>query len=241
MNLKTELVNSIRIYFIVIAFFWLVAIYLLYSLGYHESFLFLNKHHSSYLDTIVPHLTQFGDSLILSSLVLIVLSFRNLSLAFTIVLSILLSGLALICLKQFLFPDWHRPLTVLGENAGIHYVKGHVEYYKAFPSGHATTIFSAFPLIALFFRQKSIQVLIASAAIVLSYTRIYLGSHFLGDVLAGSVLGTFFAAISLIYIYPKINNFLSSKEETAMEKISRIALYVGLIGFAIGISIRYSL
>lgn len=241
MHGNTNSHQSLIPYYSVLTLFWITAILLLVKLGYHESFLFLNKHHSPLLDPLVPHLTQFGDSLILSSLVLIFIPQRNIALAFAIVLSILLSGLVLVSLKHFVFPDWHRPLRAIGENAGIHYVKGYVEYSRAFPSGHTTTVFSAFLLFAFLFRQKRMQVLIAIAAVLFGYTRIYLGSHFLGDVLAGSALGTLFAIVSLNYIYPEIRTRMDAKEETVRKKYQRMALVIGIIGLMTGISVRYIL
>ncbi|HEY8399762.1 MAG TPA: phosphatase PAP2 family protein [Cytophagaceae bacterium] len=231
--------KSLNSYFAVIIVFWLVASSLVMYLGYHQSFLVLNQYHNPYLDYIVPHLTHFGDSLILASLFLMLLSYRESAMAFTIVASIIISGLILLSLKYLVFTDWHRPLKVLGEEAGIHYIKGHVEYYNTFPSGHTTTIFSAFLLVASLFNNKIIQVLVAIAAIVCAYTRVYLGAHFLGDVLAGSILGTSVAMLCLHYVYPWIAGKLQYKENAAKKKISLIATIIGIIGFLIGITSRY--
>lgn len=236
---STHNLRLLRPYFTVVILFWIIAFILLLKMGYYGSFLFLNEHHSSLLDLVMPHLTHIGDSLILSALVLIFVSRINSSLALTIVISIILSGLVLVSLKNFVFPDWHRPLKVLGENSGIHFVEGHVEYKRAFPSGHTTTIFSAFAFFAFLFRKKGFQILVGIAAILFCYTRIYLGSHFLGDVLAGSILGTFFAVLSLKYIYPAIKKSLDTKGELVQKKIKIIAMILGIMALALGISLRY--
>src|SRR5690554_6563338 len=104
MNENIHINKTISSYYMTVMLFWLAAIVMLVNLGYHNSFLFLNMHYSPLLDPIVPHLTHFGDSLLLSALVIIIIPRTNIPLAFTIVFSILSSGIVLIMLKQFAFP-----------------------------------------------------------------------------------------------------------------------------------------
>jgi undecaprenyl-diphosphatase len=74
------------------------------------------------------------------------------------------------------------PLT----DGGIHAVGG-VPNSSSFPSGHAATAFAAATVVAILMPRLRTPVL-ALAALV-AFSRVYLGVHFLSDVLAGAVLG----------------------------------------------------
>lgn len=71
-----------------------------------------------------------------------------------------------------------------------------VEHYS-FPSGHATTVIALFGLLAYFIyrhssdkpSRKYIFWIAAIFIILVGFSRIYLGVHFLSDVLAGFILG----------------------------------------------------
>lgn len=59
----------------------------------------------------------------------------------------------------------------------------------AFPSGHTTTAFVFFTLIALHLRRPAIQVFSAFCAMAVAVSRVYLMAHWITDVMAGAVLG----------------------------------------------------
>ncbi|WP_162428495.1 phosphatase PAP2 family protein [Pontibacter pudoricolor] len=79
-----------------------------------------------------------------------------------------------------------------------------VEHYS-FPSGHATTAMALFGLLAYFIyrhnRDKPYRKFIVWAAAILillvGFSRIYLGVHFLSDVLAGFILGFLWALVGI--------------------------------------------
>ncbi|HEY4651419.1 MAG TPA: phosphatase PAP2 family protein, partial [Pontibacter sp.] len=80
-----------------------------------------------------------------------------------------------------------------------------VEHYS-FPSGHATTAMALFGLLAyLYYRssrtKKHFRKIIVWAAVVLillvGFSRIYLGVHFLSDVLAGYLLGLLWMLVGI--------------------------------------------
>lgn len=57
----------------------------------------------------------------------------------------------------------------------------------SFPSGHTTTAFMAATILADTFRRWRVPLYVL--AILVAFSRIYLGVHFLSDVAAGSILG----------------------------------------------------
>ncbi|MCK4384981.1 MAG: phosphatase PAP2 family protein, partial [candidate division Zixibacteria bacterium] len=82
-----------------------------------------------------------------------------------------------------------RPCNVL-EN--IHLLVNCTKAYS-FPSSHAMNIFTG--CILLSYSYRKIKVILLIIAILVSYSRIYVGVHYPFDVLAGVVLGIFCAFI----------------------------------------------
>ena len=60
---------------------------------------------------------------------------------------------------------------------------------SSFPSGHATSAFATAGVLALFFKDKWVHILLLLLAVQVGFSRIYLAQHFLTDVLAGSLIG----------------------------------------------------
>ncbi len=71
----------------------------------------------------------------------------------------------------------------------VHTVKGYIGGMYGFVSSHAANSFGAAILLSLLFKNKSFGVAIFCWAALLSYSRIYLGVHFPGDILGGAVVG----------------------------------------------------
>lgn len=69
-----------------------------------------------------------------------------------------------------------------------------------FVSSHAANTFSLFVFLSLLFRSRLMSVCLFVWACVSSYSRIYLGVHFPGDILCGAVLGMLVGlVVNLIY------------------------------------------
>ena len=74
--------------------------------------------------------------------------------------------------------------------------------FSSFPSGHSTTVFALATMLALFEKNKKWNILYLLGALGVGYSRIYLGQHFLGDVLVGSGLGML-VAVLVYWLYPE--------------------------------------
>ena len=155
--------------------------------------LFLNQFHTPWLDPVVMLITK-TEFWIPLYLFLIYLIFRNyrkegwlilLGVAITIILSDqITSGL----MKPFferLRPSNERSLDNL-----LHIVDGYRGGLYGFASGHAANTTGVAFFIFLLFRDKYRWMwLIFIWAFVMSYTRIYLGVHYPGDILVGVLVG----------------------------------------------------
>lgn len=60
---------------------------------------------------------------------------------------------------------------------------------SSFPSGHAATTFAAATAVCLFFRNRAIRAAALSYAVLMAFSRVYLGLHYPLDILAGSAIG----------------------------------------------------
>ena len=94
-----------------------------------------------------------------------------------------------------------RPCNVL-EN--IHLLINCTKSYS-FPSSHAMNMFTGVTLLSYSYRK--IRVILFIMAILVSYSRIYVGVHYPFDVLAGAILGVFCAFIILIVFKFVSKNF----------------------------------
>jgi membrane-associated phospholipid phosphatase len=185
-GLKAILVAN-RNYFICYLLFFAIGLIFLLSVGKATSFVELNPYHRSALDTFFVYVTFLGDGRFAIVICLIYLVLRRWSRAFQLIAAFLFSALVAQILKNvFSMP---RPKQYFG--AGYSYFIDGVTHvgFASFPSGHSTSVFALATLLAIFDGNKRWNILYLLAAVAVGYSRIYLGQHFLGDVLVGSAIG----------------------------------------------------
>ena len=190
--------KNVRWFLLTAAPVWLLWTILLWREGYEGSFLLLNALSAPWLDQLMPHLTHLADGGIAAGLVLLFTCRRDLSLTLLGLLAFIALGLVIVGSKHFLFSDWHRPATIFEEGPPFHFISLGGERLRSFPSGHSAVGMLATALLAL--RQPGRRgwpgLLLALLGLLLGYTRLYIGVHFLGDVLAGSLIG---AGLALLF------------------------------------------
>jgi membrane-associated phospholipid phosphatase len=174
---------------------------LLVTGGKVNSFLAINRYHAALADPFLTFFTWVGDGLF-SILVAVVFFFfpRFRSLSIYILISFLLSGLLVQVLKH-LFTE-ARPREIISATDYHHFLDDSSKGFDSFPSGHTTSIFSLATLLCLYFPDRLRTFLFFLVAVLVGYSRIYLGNHFLTDVMAGACLGTVTAL--LIYTFLKL-------------------------------------
>jgi membrane-associated phospholipid phosphatase len=172
--------------------------------------IFINEHNNLFADWFFRYYTNLGDGMV-PLLVSIFLLFFSVRKAFLVGLSTAFAGLLSQFFKQVIFPAMDRPKLFFQNFYELHLVRG-VEIHSShsFPSGHTTTAFCLFLVLAYFTDRKWLQLVYFLLACLVGYSRIYLSQHFLIDVFFGALFGTISA---LIFIY-----FFESKKQKWPDK-----------------------
>jgi len=91
----------------------------------------------------------------------------------------------------------------------IHIVRGHCGGQYGFISSHATNTFAlAMFLSGIIGRYfKAFSPLIILWAAVVSYSRVYLGVHYLGDIIGGAIFGSLLG-LFMAYLFFRISDYL---------------------------------
>ena len=155
-------------------------------------FIYLNGTHTTSLNSFFTWYTMLGDGCVVLLLFLVLLFRRRYLQGVHIIVAFLSSGAVAQLIKQF--THMPRPKVYLHHEQYNQFVEGVTRGgWSSFPSGHTATAFAVATILALYTSNKWVSLLYLSLAIGVGYSRIYLGQHFLEDVLAGSIIGVFFA------------------------------------------------
>ena len=204
--------------------------------GYQRSFLLLNGAAFALGDLVFPHLTHLGDGVVLTSLMTLVLWRIRPGMAATALAAMLVSALAVNVLKFWVFNEWRRPLGTF-EPELVRMLGRAPEYYFSFPSGHSTSAGAGFTLLAFAFPRFGI--VWAIAALLTAYSRIYVGSHFPGDVAAGLALGALCAVGTERAIRLRLENYFSSLEPLAALRLRTVVYVLASAALTLALSNRY--
>lgn len=93
-----------------------------------------------------------------------------------------------------------------------------------FPSAHASNAFGLAFFIFYLFRRSWLSVLVMAWALMMCYTRIYLGRHYPGDLLAGAVVGFVGATLS----YAVFRYFVGTQKYKTLHRLSLPAYVLSL-------------
>jgi membrane-associated phospholipid phosphatase len=177
-----------RNFFFCYLFFFLVGLFFLGTEGKAGSFIRLNPYHANLLDHFFAYFTFLGDGIFSLIVFLLLLAMRRWMQAWEVIAAFVISALLAQLLKNlFSMP---RPFEFFRPGEYGYFINGVTRRgFASFPSGHSTTVFALATLLALFEKNKKWNILYALGAVAVGYSRIYLGQHFLTDVVCGSALG----------------------------------------------------
>ena len=168
----------------------------------------VNYRNTEAADVVFTYLTNMGDGAfsVVVGLILLIYNWRIGVMAFA---SFALAALSSLFLKTMVYPNSLRPLKFFEHSTyEYHIIKGLDIYsYNSFPSGHTTTAFALFSLLAFADPQKNRGWFWLLLGILTGYSRVYLFQHFVEDAYAGSLVGT----IASIIIYLSLHRWVTNK------------------------------
>lgn len=178
-------------FWLILGLGWGIGLILLASFGYEDSFLLLNKIRWSPADLIMPHLTHLGDGFLMTGIVGMVVSRKKPQLFPVLVITMITIWVLVTVGKQVLFAHWDRPLLVFKDITSFYYISLNRLTLHAFPSGHSAAVAGSLTVLAMYLAPRHLNwaIGLALGILIVSYTRLYIGVHFLGDIVIGSMLG----------------------------------------------------
>ena len=179
-------------------------------------FLMLNLDLGYQADTFFKYFTNVGDGLFWLLWALLIIIKRGKKYLPILLSAVIFSTLLTQISKQVIYPDEPRPLQAIADQSLVHYVTGvTVHSINSFPSGHTVTVFSFLLLLALFTQTHALLLLGFVAALLVAYSRIYLGQHFPLDVGAGMLVAVFTMILSVMVQQRFENKTLENKNKHA--------------------------
>lgn len=189
-------------YFIMVIF----AIFILITYSKADGFILMNPWHPHPLNYFFIPVTYLGDGIFVIAVALILFFLKKRFLSLMILSSYALSGIIAQILKYFIVEA--RPAIYL-EKTNYPYFIDDVTLHNlhSFPSGHAASAFALAAVLSFSMKNKNYSILFLLIAVFVGYSRIYLGQHFMDDVLAGSVAGVVSAIVCELFLEKYFRKF----------------------------------
>ncbi len=176
----------------------IIILSLSFALGKNEFFLLLNNDYGAVADLFFQYFTWMGDGVLWILWLIAIFTTKRKKLLPLILAAFLFTTVFIQVFKYVILPDELRPKKALENVAGIHYVKGvTVHATGSFPSGHTATAFTFALLFALTVKRKDILALAFITALLVGYSRVYLGQHFPLDVGAGIIVSILSVSLAI--------------------------------------------
>lgn len=235
-----KIIKNNPVFFSLLLIYWLFLSTMLLLHGYHGSFLVLNGLHQPLLNYPMFLLTHLGHALLLTAVLALILIRKNPALILYIIAMVIITGLFGQVLKHTVFDSFDRPLKVFEGLDVVHTVAGYKMFHHSFPSGHSIVAAAAITsMIAVLRWNKLIQAIAALSIIIISFTRIYVGVHFPGDVLLGSFIGAVGAVLFIRPIYQPLERWTLGFSAIKKKRVSSLLFAIAVISIFLGIYFIY--
>lgn len=193
------LLKNNRVFLLSLAIVWLSSFVLVITNSKLNQMEWINTHNSQLADTLFLGATQLGEG---GFFVLIIIGCLFVKIEYSVMftLAFIISTICSQGLKMLFHTD--RPLAFFEKiNHSWHFVDGvEVHIANSFPSGHTTTAFAIFTLIAFICSNKKISPLWIVIASLTGYSRSYLFQHFPEDILGGAIVGVVSSTVAYNWI-----------------------------------------
>lgn len=187
-------------WFFFIPYFLLVGVGLSYFLfnDHGDLVLWFINHQTEALSLFFTYWTHTGSWIF----ILIVVSFTLIfKFRYGLILILVMStqGLILALMKQVLFKDTPRPQAFFESRGLLGLIEGvRIQDFNSFPSGHTMSAFAMATFMALLLQKKRYSGVLLAGAALTGLSRVYLGQHFLIDIIVGSLIGTM---VSVLFFF----------------------------------------
>lgn len=154
-----------------------------------DAVIWMNQNYSELPNYFFKYITYLGDGIIFVPIILIALFIRY-EIAITTAITGILLGIIIGVLKRQAFSHLSRPRTFFKDTYELNFVDG-VDVYGhfTFPSGHTATAAAMALLLALYIKKPIATATLASLAILVGISRVYLAQHFWVDITYGFLTG----------------------------------------------------
>ncbi|MDR1347630.1 MAG: phosphatase PAP2 family protein [Prevotellaceae bacterium] len=186
-----------------------------------EISMFINGLHCGMLDFLMFHITRLYCSCVVYTVVILAfVAIKKQQCRKDVLLLVLAAIIVGVVIAAVIKPSVARlrPCNTAELQNIIHLVKGYCEKSFSFMSSHAATSFTVATFVHASLRNKYVSIMIFLWAFVYSYSRIYLGVHFFGDVLCGALFGILCGKITWNLHILLFNKKLSAKRCIIIDK-----------------------
>ena len=171
-----------------------ITVFVVFALSYTkiEMHIWANQINSPFFDVFFMYATHLGDSVTIAVLTIILLFVRYRYAVAFLVASLITSGIVHL-FKRILLEEVYRPSKYfeLFESYQLYLIEGvRLNSLQSFPSGHTSTAFNVFLMLAVLTRNNYLKLGYFVMAVVVAYSRVYLSQHFFIDTIVGSLIAT---------------------------------------------------
>jgi len=221
-----------------------------------DPILWLQSFESPWLTWLMSTLSLLGHTPFYGTLIFIIMYGFNLRKGLLLFLALVIAGLFTDSLKtglkfprpsdidvRVVEPGSQTPLKLVDAGGGQSFwdlpsseamaaVKRQPDWSYGFPSGHASAAAAFFLGLAFFFRTRKVLAISVTWVVLMAFSRMYLGRHFIADVIAGILLGALAVGIAL-YLVRGIDsdNFLQRKAKIFLVPFGVVTALICLLPF----------
>lgn len=185
--------------------------------------LFLQSYSNDFLDWLNLAFTQLGGEIFFLAVAMVLFWCVDKKFGFKTINVYLIGCIAMSGMKNIV----RRPRPF--ENGNVRSI-GAKESGYSFPSGHSHSAVNLSAQAALKTRKISVIVYGAVLTAVVMFTRLYLGQHYITDVIAGCALG-----IIVAVLFSWLYGFIEDKEDKIWYVITPLCIGVAIICAALGV------